>query len=674
MSEQTQQAQSRVSGFMPAGGFTVKLQSLPPSGLFDKLDLTRPELASVAQAYEQGDSAGALAALLTYYRQKYPLGAQPAPPLDEETRAAIARADEISRHIFQWGPHPPADYGPDIDWAADPAADIEWVASVYRFYWAIPLAEAYEATRNEAYGRAFVELVGDWMAKHPLEEHERVHPVYDYWVGFAWLDLQTGIRATNLCSAFRRMVHSEAFTPEFLGRFLAGLYDHQTKTQKIPMGRIHNKAIFEQRGFINVAYTFPEFRESREWLQLGLDRSLENFLAQTTEDGVQREWSGGYHTAVLRDVIEIAQRMEASGIAVPAAYQERLRGMVEYCFGISTPFLEIPMFGDTRRAQIDPDDRSTWSLYSMLIEEGERLGDPKYAALARLDRAHLPPPTSYAFRHAGFYAMRNDWGPEAVYLALHCSPPAITSHDQPDNGTIELFAYGRMLLPDSGFYKYGSDPVGRAWHRQTQVHQTLTLDGQDSQDAASQLIWQSEADFDLVTVENQSYPTLAHRRTIWFVNKQSTDAAFFVFLDEALGEADGALDLHFQFAPGPVQIDVATGAVTSCFDDANVLVQPADSEAVTASLSRGWYAWDHGQRAARAAVAYRHTDHAPAVFLTAVVPYRGSRAPEVQATIAPGFAPGAARVEVSVQVFGREWRLGRDLESGEGWVTAQTGG
>jgi heparan-sulfate lyase len=174
-------------------------------------------------------------------------------------------------------------------------------------------------------------------------------------------------------------------------------------------------------------------------------------------------------------------------------------------------------------------------------------------------------------------------------------------------------------------------------------------------------------------VENQSYPTLAHRRTIWFVNKQSADAAFFVFLDEALGEATGALELHFQFAPGPVCLDVATGAVHTCFDDANVLVQPADSQTVTASLSRGWYAWDHGRRAARAAVAYRHANPAPAAFLTVVVPYRGSRAPDVRARLTPDTTPGALRVELSVHLGGSEWRLGRDLASGQGWVTAQTG-
>lgn len=77
------------------------------------------------------------------------------------------------------------------------------------------------------------------------------------------------------------------------------------------------------------------------------------------------------------------------------------------------------------------------------------------------------------------YVMRNDWGPEQIYFALHAPPLGLKGHDQPDNGTFELYAYGRWLMPDTGYYTYGHDLEARLWHRQTQVHQTLTLDGRN---------------------------------------------------------------------------------------------------------------------------------------------------------------------------------------------------
>ena len=451
----------------------VALTSFAPEGILDTLDLERAGLEAVRDA---SNREARLAALRDYYRKQYPLPEGQ----DRASTSGFTAANKIVEHIFQWGPYEEAAYGEDMQWDWDPRGDIEWVAVMYRFYWAGPLANAYAETRDEKYAQAFVELTRDWIQTHPLEEHEKTHYVYDHWKGFAWLDIQTGIRATHVCSAFRTLVHAEAFTPEFLGVFLASMQDHQVKTERLPMGRIHNKAVFEQRGFINIAYTFPEFKEARRWMELALERMQETFLAQVTSDGVQREWSGGYHSGVLADAVEIMGRMEAFGIPIPEAYKKCVRSMYDYIFWIATPELAYPLFGDTSRAIDVPEKRSRMQLYSSLMEGAKLFGDAKYAARANLDKANLPKQTSYAFREAGMYALRNEWGPEQTYFALHCSPRAISSHDQRDNGTFELYAYGRWLMPDSGYYTYGHDPEGRAWHRQTTVHQTLTRNGEET--------------------------------------------------------------------------------------------------------------------------------------------------------------------------------------------------
>ena len=634
------------------------LYSLKPEQVLAKLDLDKPGLESAKAAAETGDRLVALTELRKHYRLKYPL-----PEVSEGDRHRdFEVADGIVKHTFQWGPYEPASYGEEVDWEWDPRGDIEWVAAVYRFYWAAPLASAFVATRDEKYVRTFVELASDWIAKHPLENHEKTHPVYTSWRGFAWLDIQTGIRATQICTAFRTLVHAEEFTPEFLGILLASLYDHQVKTEKIPMNQIHNKAVFEQRGFVNVAYTFQEFRDSKRWMKLALGRTRENLLAQTTSDGVQREWSGGYHLGVLRDAVEIMGRMESMDIEVPTDYQERVQKMYDYIFANATPDLGFPMFGDCGRPIPNTDDRSHWPFYSTLIGATELLGNPKYAARAKLDRANLPEQKSYSFSEAGMYVLRNDWGADQIYFALHCSPPAISGHDQPDNGTFELYAYGQWLMPDTGFYTYGHDPKGRAWHRQTQVHQTLTLDGKDSTEAPKQLLWHTSAEFDAVAVENQSYADLLHRRTVWFVDK-----SFFVLLDEAIGDAEGTLDLHFQLAVGDARIDAENKCATTAFEDANILVWADPKTPVSLEEEEGWFAWEYGSRTQRKAFRYRHTRTAPAAFLTLLVPYRGTDVPKVSAALSEDFEVGADKVTLHLEAFGKTWRIGRDLKQQKAW-------
>lgn len=637
----------------------VALKSLPPDQVVTVLDDSCPSVQAAAAAGNSATADGALAPLLAHYRSVYPL---PDEPLNAQPEA-LEQAEKIVYRVFQYGPYAEASYGQLMDWEWDPRGDIEWVASMYRFYWAEPLARAYCISRDERFARAFVELVSDWIDAHPLEKHRKAHRTYTHWKGFAWLDIQTGIRATNLCRAFPLLVHAEAFTPAFLARFLASLYDHQVKTERLPMGKIHNKAIFEQRGFINVAYTFPEFADSRRWLELGFSRSQKSLMDQTTADGVQREWSFGYHAGVLRDAVEIMQRMESAEYPVPDTYRERIRLMYDYVFGIAGPDLGAPMFGDASRPPKPSDRRQEWQLHSTLKQGGAVLDAPRFAARADLQEHLLPEQTSYAFPEAGLYSLRSDWGPDAIQLNLHCSPPAISSHDQPDNGTFELCAFGHWLMPDSGFYTYGHDPQGRAWHRQTRVHQTLTLDKQDSACAGRHLLWDSGPDLDAVTVANAAYDGLEHRRTIWFVQGR-----YYVLLDEAVGRACGLLELHYQFAPGELQLHRDRQLVHTVNPQANIALLATADRALTLVEEEGWHAWAYGKREPRPACAFQHMGKAPALFLTVVVPYRGLHVPRIRASLPGGTAPGSDRVQVEVAVNERRLRLGRDLGRGKAWA------
>ncbi|MCC6486776.1 MAG: alginate lyase family protein [Candidatus Hydrogenedentes bacterium] len=639
-----------------------QLASLNPAAIFTHLDLDRADLGAVRELVLQGDAPNALRSLRDHYRAKYPLP-DGEPKIEQAT---LETADRTAKHIFQWGPYEPAEYGKDVDWAWDPRGDIEWVAAMYRFYWADALVQAYQATRDERYAEAFVELTSDWIAKHPLQERDKTHPVYTNWKGYPWLDIQTGIRATNLCRAFPVMVHAEAFTPEFLGVFLASLYDHQAKTEFYPMGKVHNKAIFEQRGFVNVAYTFPEFRDSQRWLELALGRARESLLDQTTGDGVQREWSAGYHQGVLRDAVEMMGRMEERGISVPEDYRARVRAMWEYLFAMSTPDLGYAMFGDTSRPYPSPAQRGKMTLYGSMLLAAEVLSDPRFAALALNQTDELPALKSYAFPEAGMYFLRDAWGPKQIYFALHCSPPGISGHDQPDNGTFEVCAFGRWLMTDSGYYTYGHDPEARAWHRQTRVHNTLTLDGKDTQVAGKHLLWKQADRFDALCVENASYDGLTHRRSVWFV-----DHAFFVVLDEAIGTAKGTPSLHFQFAPGAIAVNAGKHKVRTGFGDANVLLWMAPAAPVVFEEEDGWFAYEYGKREARKAVRVAATQEAPFTFLTLLIPYEGVTAPEAHAAVTVPHNAGDGRVTIEVRACGNAWRIGRDLETGEAWCEAQ---
>ena len=641
-----------------------ELKSLLPTELFSVLDLSKPEMSAIKQTLKIEGHDSALAELLKYYRNRYSKLTKTQDTTDlENNDRTFKKANNLGKHIFQWGPYDAASYGIDIDWAADPAGDIEWIAAVYRFYWVKELARAFQATGDERYAQVFVELTSDWIRKHPLEKTiNSIHPIYE-WEGYPWLDLQTGIRATIICNNFPLLVHANSFTPQFLGILLASLYDHQIKTEKMPMGRIHNKAIFEQRGFFNVIHTFPEYKDKDRWLNIAMGITHENLLAQTTTDGIQREWCGGYHSAVYNDALEIAGIVGDLGRNMPSSYHSRTKAMADYIFGISTPDLGFPMFGDTGRKKTSSKDRKMWELYDLLIKASQWFKDPKYQALAELNLTKLPKNGSSAFTGGGFYAMRNGWTPDQVYMALHCSPPPCSSwHDQPDNGTFELYAYGRWLMPDSGFYTYGHDPKARAWHRQTQVHPTLTLDGKDINTIGRQLLWQSDENADIVCVENQSYPSLLHRRTIWFTDKKG-EIPFFIILDEAISDARGDFELHFPMAPGSVMIGKETQSITTGFEDTNLLVQIFGKHPVSLFEEEGWTAHTYGEREPRTSVTAVYKGQGPFTLVSVLVPYRGRTSPVCRLLTDPAtLIAGNNPMEIHIEVAGKKHLLQRNIQ------------
>jgi heparan-sulfate lyase len=322
---------------------------------------------------------------------------------------------------------------------------------------------------------------------------------------------------------------------------------------------------------------------------------------------------------------------------------------------MTAPDHYLPMFGDTTLDVHHSPDFTAGDVGARLFHE------PEYGLLARHDFGIAPKVGNRAFPQAGMFFFRSGWKPDDIYFALHNSPPALSRHDQPDNGTFELYAFGRWLMPDSGSFAYDNTPHDneREWFRQTRVHQTLTLDGKNSVNASHTQLWKEVDRGAVLTVDNASYPGLIHRRTVFFVDRR-----YFVLVDEAIGNAKGTLDLHFQFAPGPF-LDNQQHRLTTMFPDGgNVVVwEPADM-AVDTVAEEGQVSSKFNIKEARPAVAYRARTGAPFVYLTVLVPYNAKNSPSINADFLSSFAANDSSLKLRLSVDGERWFLSRDLKSG----------
>jgi heparan-sulfate lyase len=262
-----------------------------------------------------------------------------------------------------------------------------------------------------------------------------------------------------------------------------------------------------------------------------------------------------------------------------------------------------------------------------------------------------PKTTCVAFEPSGLYVLRSGWDNDAVWMALKCGPDG-GWHCQPDNGSFELYAYGRYFMPDTGCYIYHGDDKARNWFKATRQHQTLTLDNANSAYKPKLLLWQDKGDTPVLVVENASYKGLKHRRTVFFVERRA-----FVIVDEALGSATGSIDVHFQFGPG--KVTATDDSIHTNYKDANLVFKALTPAAM--QVEKGEVAFHYGKREKRPAYRFHLGDKAPAVFASAIVPYKGSTCPEITGRINASFNPGDPLLKLEVTCDGKSHDLKRKL-------------
>ncbi|HDR51552.1 MAG TPA: alginate lyase family protein, partial [Mariniphaga anaerophila] len=601
-----------------------------PSGetekLLARLNLSEKGLEKVKQSLD--DSENAVRELLNYFKQRNSVNHPINRNLKASSKGNIATekdfetANNALEHIFVGQPaYPPYFCGDDIDWGTRPVPDNEWVWQLNRMSFWDAMGRVYWHTGDEKYAEAWGEQLIDWTWKNPNDEDHK----------YAWRSIEAGIRGYRWTGLFQRFIDSPSFTPDVLVAFLNSCHDHAEYLMTKYSTR-SNWGLMEAEGMAFIAITFPEFKNAEKWREEAFRRFNNEINIQVYPDGHQRELAIGYHLGCIGWFFRTYELAKMNGIenAFPSSYLERIEKMCEVPMKLCLPNGTNVQFGDAWEGT--PGQHK-----HRFREWADFFGRDDFLYLATDGQeGKKPDSTAYALPFSGLYSMRSGWNQDAVCLVLKCGPDG-GGHSQPDNGTFDLYAGGRNLMPDAGSYIYSGDPEGRAWFRQTKVHQTLTLNGGNSKYDPKLLLWQPGENLDILVVENQSYENLAHRRSVFFVDKK-----YFVIVDEAIGNASGDVGLHFQLAPGSGAALSKTGvavfnsdyfSVSSNFIEGwNVLVQTTPQSGLELIKEEGWVSFQYTKKEPRPAFCYRlnkgQNQH-KIQFVTLVIPFE-KEAPKIQ--------------------------------------------
>ncbi|MEQ8878467.1 MAG: alginate lyase family protein [Cyclobacteriaceae bacterium] len=616
--------------------------------LLSRIDLRHPGLEHITSAENQEE---ALQELLAYYKERKQVKHEldrfsKAEKLgDYATEKDLKIANDALEHVFVGQPAYPSYFcGEDIDWSSRPVPDMEWVWQLNRMSFWEAMGKAYWHTGDSKYAEEWRDQLIDWVKKNPRDEAHK----------YAWRSIEAGIRGNRWTRLFQYFIDDPSFTPEVLAYFLNSLHEHASYLMtKYSSGS--NWALMEAEGMAYIAITFPEFKDADTWREEAFRRLNEQIHTQVYSDGHQRELAMGYHVGSIRWFMRTYELAAMNGLQdrFPDAYLSTIEKMCEVPMKLGFPDGTTTQFGDSWSGKPGQYDH----LFESWAEVFDR-SDFLYMATGGQSGA-VPEGTAFAYPESGLYSMRSGWSKEDICMVLKCGPDG-GGHCQPDNGTFELYAGGRHLMPDAGSYIYSGDPVNRAWFRQTKVHQTLTLNGENSVYAPQLLKWQPGESLDVLVVENESYQELTHRRAMLFVDKK-----FFVVVDDAYGPATGDIDIHFQLAPGKAVFNKKKLTVGSDFDEGwNVLVKTQKQKNILLQEEEGQVSFEYTKKEPRPAFRFgliKEATQSGVRFVTVVYPYKAS-IPDVKIKDLSKTVTNANEVVLQVSINGNKRKISYQID------------
>jgi heparan-sulfate lyase len=520
------------------------------------------------------------------------------------------------------------------------------------------MAKVYRLSGDERYAEEWTKQYLDWIKKNPLltpSKEEMDTMGIDMLkkmenVRFAWRTLEVSERIEVQTVLFLYFLKSEHFTPAFLTEFLLNFYRHAEHVR----GNFSEKGnflLFESQRMIYAGTIFPEFKQAEVWRNTGIDILNQEIKNQVYDDGFQYELDPHYHIHSIYIFVKAIKVADCNGFKneFSDVYLHTVEKMIMAVIDISYPDYRLPCFSDNRQA-------SKTEMLRDLRSWSELFPHNKYIRYMATEGKEgiLPSHLSKSYPTAGFYVFRNGWGKDATIMILKAGPQAFW-HNQPDNGTFEMYFKGRNFFPDSGCFVYGGDDkvnAERAWFRQTRVHNTLTLNKNNIENTNSKcLLWDADSAVEKLVIENQSYVDLTHRRAVFFVDK-----SFFVIVDEAEGNAIGDVAIHYQLSEGDVDVSPQQLKLNTRYhDNNNILIQGFGNKGTQLLQEEGWVSYVYRVKHKRPAISFlTHKNSTDTVrFITVIYPI-SDKTPKVSACFKSALQNN---INVLLKINGKKYNL-----------------
>jgi Heparinase II/III N-terminus/Heparinase II/III-like protein len=401
--------------------------------------------------------------LVSYDAMKAYMRANP-----DERDTVITRSNEILRNIIHtWGSNV-IDFGDSVDFNREIGQSGKYGFHYWR--WGHPLNTAYLITGDTAYIRKFDALFNRWYAYR-----NRITGGFQH-LDVVYYELGLGIRNRVFLEFYLLDdPHRTPETHEHMLKTMLGAGRWLYQLQRWEGYRPGNWQIHGSYMLTQIALAFPEFRESKEWLKMGLQRLEEHMHEDFLADGGHSERSPrNYTLATYMSYRNLYYLLTAYHADEPMAEEIRatMGKTIDWWLAMLAPTGEIPSFNDSWRGLFPVE----------VLEDGAAFyHKPEVYGVIRslFGVSHSGDTTypSFVSRHmpaSGFTIMRTDWTRNALTMTLSYGPFS-GFHTHADVLGFEMYAYGRAMAVDAGLGMTDDDTLYVPWYQSSRAHNMVIV-------------------------------------------------------------------------------------------------------------------------------------------------------------------------------------------------------
>jgi hypothetical protein len=450
------------------------------------------------------------------------------------------------------------------------------------------LVTAWVATGDDKYASAFESLFNQWYTQRNAIDPPETGPGVKV-RNVVWYELGLGVRTPRFLDAMRSM--GEELSPETHVQMLKYLLGAgrwmQACLERTPF-HPYNWQTQTAMTQTYLAFTFPEFKESEQWLGTSRANMIEHFEKDIFDDGGYIERTGSYTSFVFGMFYRymLLWQYAKDDSSLLEAYLPRLEKLMEFTSRTLSPLgVNVP-FNDSRRSLV-----FTGLLVDMakFFNRGDFIGPVKHIVPEEKWKATgiepaFPETTSELFPTSHFVVMRDGWDRDAYFMKINYGP--FQNHGHYDILDFEIYANGIPIALDAAIGPTGYvDPVHVSWYKQAKAHNMLMVAEANPMKRGIEgvdLVWSTQEQMDYFAATHAGYQRFhdtLHRRHFAFRRGQ-----YWLIVDDIMTPHAGkALDWQFH---SPLSLEETAYGFASAGMPGVKVILPESEQAGTERLHR----------------------------------------------------------------------------------------